>query len=290
MLTRIKRVPMSTKIQKIIKNQQESYQNVFLKHRATCHQPTFHYDWWMFPQKVPAAIKVSAKSRSFAISDEDTKALLKHKQFTATYLRSIDKYLSNLEQYGWNDYDIRYAKMLHSLHQFLSVATLMKHDVDAKIQSKLQSLAQRATRFAEKNINMPSSLLKRGAIKLNKLIENQPLPQLSAKKNELIIAITAMLAVVAAFSLFSMPLYFLPLAFTGLLATKIAYENMRKSEKKCCLENKSKELPPKRIDAVKRDKRSANDASHPQKKKDKEYSLDDVQPENGIKSRLRKRG
>jgi len=281
---------MSTKIQKIIKNQQESYKNIFLKHSATCHQPTFHYDWWMFPQKVPAAIKVSAKSRSFAINDEDTKVLLEHKQFTATYLRSIDKYLSNLEQYGWNDYDIRYAKMLHSLHQFLSVATLMKYDVDATTYSKLQSLAQRATRFAQKNINMPSSLLKRGILKLNTLIENQPLPQFSAKRNELIIAITAMLAVVAAFSLFSMPLYFLPLAFTGLLVAKMTYEHKQKGGKTCCSKNKSEALPPKRMDDVKRDKRAANDGLHPQKKKDKEHRQDDVQPENSIKRRLRKRG
>lgn len=154
---------LSAKLEELIENQQNSYNNVFLKNPNTFHQPTFHYDWWMFPQEAPNF--ASETSRKFSVNDQEVKNLLRHNQFITTYEKSIKKYLDNLEEHGWNHYDIRYAKMVISLHKFICVSE--QHNM-TDMNKRLKNLAQRAIKFAQNNIKHPSGLLQQGLAQLMK--------------------------------------------------------------------------------------------------------------------------
>lgn len=249
---------MRARIRELIKNQQETYQDVFQESSSTCHQPTFHYDWWMFPQKVSPKVKVSTTSRKFSISDEDTSVLLRHKKFISTYLNSIDKYLANLERYGWNHYDIRYAKMLHSLDQFIKISA--KSDDLVKHHLQLKKLAQRAINFAAQNITKRSSLLEAGLLKLNAALGNKALPNTSSWPNNtsLMLSLGTMVTMVAGFNLLGLSYYFLPLAFCGVLAAKMAWDRIQNHQTEIALKDTTKKLPPKRLKDLKQDKHTLN--------------------------------
>lgn len=150
---------------KIVAQQQATYKNIFLKYPKNFHQPIYHYDWWMFPVHAPA--HVSPTSQEYSVTDKDVKQLLEHKLFISTYIKSIDQYLSKLKTSGWNNYDVRYAKMVGSLHQFICVANKQtSKDSMAKTKVDLHGLAKRAIQFANKNIKHQSTFLQSN---LNKL-------------------------------------------------------------------------------------------------------------------------
>ncbi len=65
----------------LIKQQQNTYQTVFLKYPNHFHQPTFHYDWWMFPLKAPKT-GVTETTLRYSVDENDMLALLQDKRFT----------------------------------------------------------------------------------------------------------------------------------------------------------------------------------------------------------------
>ncbi len=152
----------------LVNRQQDTYKNIFSN--PGFHNPNFHYDWWMFPVHVPLHINVSETTRKFAVNHQDIIDLLHHQPFINTYINSIEKYLNNLNQFGWNHYDIRYAKMLNSLTQFIKVAELLKHEPGmSDILNKLNALAHRALVYAQANIHNPSALLQQGYSSLSQI-------------------------------------------------------------------------------------------------------------------------
>lgn len=140
----------SSKLTALIKQQQNTYQQVFLKNPTTFHQPTFHYDWWMFP--IPAHPAASSTSKQYAVNDAEIAQLLQHDLFMKTYFLSIEKYLNNLSTHGWNQYPIRYEKMLKSLSCFISVSqnSTQNHNLES-MQKKLYQLSSKAVEYAEQN-------------------------------------------------------------------------------------------------------------------------------------------
>lgn len=140
----------SSKLTALIKQQQNTYQQVFLKNPTTFHQPTFHYDWWMFP--IPAHPAASSTSKQYAVNDAEIAQLLQHDLFMKTYFLSIEKYLNNLSTHGWNQYPIRYEKMLKSLSCFISVSqnSTQNHNLES-MQKKLYQLSSKAVKYAEQN-------------------------------------------------------------------------------------------------------------------------------------------
>lgn len=140
----------TSKLTALIKQQQNTYQQVFLKNPTTFHQPIFHYDWWMFP--IPEHPAASSTSKQYAVNDAEIAQLLQHELFIKTYFLSIEKYLNNLSKHGWNQYPIRYEKMLKSLSCFISVSQNLSqnHNIES-IQKKLYQLSSKAVEYAEQN-------------------------------------------------------------------------------------------------------------------------------------------
>ncbi|MCS5712132.1 macro domain-containing protein [Candidatus Berkiella aquae] len=158
----------------LIQQQQATYQNVFLKDPKNFHQPTHHYDWWMFPLQAPANVNVTPTTRQYSINDEQAKTLLRHPKFISTYMHSINKYLNNLIQFGWNKYDVRYAKMLSSLNLFLkNVHTISSEGKMGEIKHLLTLLAEKASRFAQQ-IKQPSPFLQTSLYNLNEFLIHHP--------------------------------------------------------------------------------------------------------------------
>ncbi|MBN9288711.1 MAG: hypothetical protein BGO43_08660 [Gammaproteobacteria bacterium 39-13] len=159
----------------LIKQQQNTYQTVFLKYPNHFHQPTFHYDWWMFPLKAPKT-GVTETTLRYSVDENDMLTLLQDKRFTQTYLESIKKYLANLAMHGWNNYPIRFAKMLLSLDQFLKVSqtALKANQIPGikEINQELISLAKNAVDYATV-INSPHSLLNTGFTSLKRTLSSQ---------------------------------------------------------------------------------------------------------------------
>lgn len=153
----------SPKLRELIKQQQNTYHQVFLKNPTTFHQPSFHYDWWMFP--VPAHPAASATSKQYAVNNAEIAQLLENDLFMKTYLSSVDKYINNLSAYGWNNYPIRFEKMLNSLFCFLFVSqNLVLNNNQKATQKTLHKLSTRAVDYAQKNnitANRMAPLLKK---------------------------------------------------------------------------------------------------------------------------------
>ncbi len=165
---------LNAKCQELVLRQQSSFNEVFCAPhlQSSFHQPSQHYDWWIFPMSVPEDARVSDTTRRFAINDEETLALLNDVQFISTYQQSIAKYLGNLENFGWNNYDIRFAKMLQSLNQFMKIAHIEQADPTiASIYQALSGLSERAIHFANNNIATRSPLLSQGLDGLNQALD-----------------------------------------------------------------------------------------------------------------------
>lgn len=141
---------LSDKLQDLVDQQQNSYRTVYQAHPNTCHNPTFHYDWWLFP--ITAHAGASATSVEYSVDEQEIYTLLKHRQFMNTYEASVEKYLANLSHFGWNNYEIRFEKMMRSVKQFLEVAK--RHSAEPTMRARIQkltTLGQQAVDFAKSN-------------------------------------------------------------------------------------------------------------------------------------------
>ncbi len=129
--------------------QQHTFDHVFKK-KEDFFTKKHHYDWWIFPMHVPAEWGWEQRNYDASITPGEAKILLQDKGFVETYSCSVTKYINALEKNGWNDYPVRYARMLQSLALFTSVAGKTK-EFD-KVYAKLQQLGTLAVDYAEKNV------------------------------------------------------------------------------------------------------------------------------------------
>lgn len=130
--------------------QQHTFEYIFKKNPETFFNPTFHYDWWIFPMHVPREWDWPLRNYDASITREEAKALLNDDTFVDIYLKSISMYIEALQTHGWNDYPVRYARMLHSLSLFMAAASDMPDSKDTHAHLFDQTLA--ATIYAEEKI------------------------------------------------------------------------------------------------------------------------------------------
>lgn len=105
----------------------------------------YHYDWWVFPMHVPAQWRWPERNYHASINLEEAKTLLVDDQYVQTYLACLQNYLTAIEKHGWNDYPIRFARMLHSVALFIEGAVANKQQ---SIQKALCEIAQQAITYA----------------------------------------------------------------------------------------------------------------------------------------------
>lgn len=101
-----------------------------------------HFDWWMFPirEEYYESISASGMSASYIVTTDDIRYLLNDTEFMKNYLLSIEIMIFLYDE-DWkntkNLYEVRLAKMLHSLYDFLDIAikTNSEYTDDIKLVS-----------------------------------------------------------------------------------------------------------------------------------------------------------
>ena len=105
-------------LENLLLNQKYSFEQVYSK-REKFDTPKFHYDWWLFPTNAPKG-QWSVTADYYSIDEKDTLTLLTNRKFVERYVKSIEMYLkAQLNQ--WNQYDVRFGKVLLSLIHFISI-------------------------------------------------------------------------------------------------------------------------------------------------------------------------
>ena len=119
--------------------------DLFLNSKTTnFHTQVHHYDWWMFPMSVPKLWNWPSRNYDCSCNADEVKILLEDSKFFSNYCQGISLYLDNLEQYSWNDYPVRFARMLHSLSLFLECA-----EGDRGKLGQLMGLSERALDYGK---------------------------------------------------------------------------------------------------------------------------------------------
>ncbi|HAT8641742.1 TPA: hypothetical protein JBE16_02545 [Legionella pneumophila subsp. pneumophila] len=113
-------------------------ENLFKKKPDEFFKNTYHYDWWAFPMHVPLEWKWPKRNYDASISLDEAKILLFDDEFVSSYLECLSLYMAALKKHGWNDYPVRYARMLHSLALFTKVASTMDN-----METTYQRLSQK---------------------------------------------------------------------------------------------------------------------------------------------------
>lgn len=134
----------------ITKVQQHTFEHLFKKNPDEFFTKKYHYDWWIFPMYVPKNWKWEQRNYDASINLTEAHILLHDKQFTDTYINSIDMYITALKKHGWNNYPVRYARMLHSLALFLQAAK--KAEDTPEVYTRLYEQAQNAVAYAKEYI------------------------------------------------------------------------------------------------------------------------------------------
>ncbi len=125
--------------------QKHTYEHLFQKHKHF-YTKIYHYDWWMFPMHVPTTWNWPKRNYDASIDMAEAKVLLTDSDFVDIYLSSVTLYIHALKSRGWNDYPVRYARMLHSLALFINAAR--DNGVDT-LRVKMQVLGQEALAYAK---------------------------------------------------------------------------------------------------------------------------------------------
>ncbi|HAU1296501.1 TPA: hypothetical protein JBJ19_11765 [Legionella pneumophila] len=134
----------------IAKVQQHTYKHLFQEKPNEFFTKKYHYDWWIFPMHVPKEWMWEQRNYDASINLVEAQTLLHDKQFTDTYINSISMYLAALKKHSWNNYPVRYARMLHSLSLFLLAARNL--EVIPEVYSRLYEQAQDAIAYAKEYI------------------------------------------------------------------------------------------------------------------------------------------
>lgn len=126
--------------------QHHTLEHLFKNKPDTFHTKSYHYDWWAFPMHVPVEWHWEERNYHASIDRDEAFLLLKDPEFTNNYLTCINLYLNALQNHGWNDYPVRYARMLHSLSLFLNTAYEMEHTESMYLE--LRQTGQRTVEYA----------------------------------------------------------------------------------------------------------------------------------------------
>lgn len=158
--------------------QKHTFNNIFLKNQEDFFTTKFHYDWWIFPMHVPAEWQWQQRNYDASIDLDEAKLLLTDNMFSIIYLKSMRGYITALELHGWNDYPVRYARMLQSLDLFIQAAEEEGHELFC---SKLRAQGQRAINYATENgfesTYSNYDLLITGLEKIQSKLDSQCTPQ-----------------------------------------------------------------------------------------------------------------
>ena len=132
--------------------QKHTFDNVFLAYPDNFYTKKHHYDWWVFPMHVPVEWKWERRNYDASINLDEAQTLLYDEEFVATYTSCVSLYIDALEKHGWNDYPVRYMRMLQSVGLFIEAASQME-GMD-HIYTKLGELGEVAVNYAsEKKLN-----------------------------------------------------------------------------------------------------------------------------------------
>ena len=134
----------------IMRVQKHTLENVFKKYPKEFYTKKHHYDWWVFPMHVPKKWNWPERNYHASINKAEAQTLLFDKDFVETYLCCITLYLNAIETLGWDDYPVRYARMLQSLALFLDAAKTL--DEEDSIQARLCAVGQRSINYAKKEL------------------------------------------------------------------------------------------------------------------------------------------
>ncbi|KGP63448.1 hypothetical protein EP47_09570 [Legionella norrlandica] len=124
-------------------------ENLFKKKPDEFFKTTYHYDWWAFPMHVPLEWNWPKRNYDASINLREAQTLLEDDEFVSAYLECITLYLEALKKHGWNDYPVRYARMIHSLSLFIKAAST----VDQKGVIKEKTIYQRLSQKGEEIID-----------------------------------------------------------------------------------------------------------------------------------------
>lgn len=161
----------------ITRVQKHTLENLFKKKPDSFFTSKYHYDWWAFPMHVPLAWNWPKRNYDASINPEEAATLLADDSFVATYLSCISLYLDALEKHGWNNYPVRYARMLNSIALFLDVA---EGRVIKSAEHSLVDEAKRSLDFAKQYLlkdNSQYELFNRGFQLVKQELKKQPLQE-----------------------------------------------------------------------------------------------------------------
>ncbi len=110
--------------------QRHTLEHLFLKKPDVFFTKSYHYDWWVFPMHVPIEWNWPSRNYDASIDLDEAKILLYDGEFVKTYLSCVSMYVEALKTHGWNDYPVRYARMLQSMSLFINAARHIKNEFD----------------------------------------------------------------------------------------------------------------------------------------------------------------
>jgi hypothetical protein len=121
-------------------------EHTFKAHPEDFHTSKYHYDWWVFPMHVPTSWGWEQRNYDASIDLKEAQTLYTDDEFRHAYISCIDLYLSALEKQGWNEYPVRFARMMRSLDLFLNAGKELESECSSE---PLQNLARRALKCQE---------------------------------------------------------------------------------------------------------------------------------------------
>jgi hypothetical protein len=140
----------SNRLSIIKRIQKHTLDNVFLKNPDCFFTKDYHYDWWVFPMHVPKEWEWEQRNYDASLTLAEAQTLLHDPDFVDTYSTCITLYLDALEKHGWNDYPVRYARLLHSIALFME--GINTTEGMNKTHEKLYNLGKRVIDYAQINI------------------------------------------------------------------------------------------------------------------------------------------
>jgi len=133
----------------VLKRLQKHTLDYLFKKKPNFYTSVYHYDWWAFPMYVPKDWDWKTRNYNASITQIEAKKLWQDAQFRETYLQCVSMYIAALETHGWNDYPVRYARMLQSLSLFVKMVN-QEHLGDDTVDLLCQQ-AQRALEYVTLN-------------------------------------------------------------------------------------------------------------------------------------------
>ena len=134
----------------IMRVQKHTLDNVFIKIPDKFFTKNYHYDWWAFPMHVPEAWGWEQRNYDASVTLTEAQTLLYDAGFVATYKSCISMYLDALKKHGWNDYPVRFARMLQSISLFIKGASEIKDMEDE--YANLCTLGTCAVEYAKAHV------------------------------------------------------------------------------------------------------------------------------------------